>query len=282
MRSLFHILSKNSWEAAQALGVYVADSLESEGFIHFSRPHQVLRVADFLFQGRKGLLLLHVSQERLKAPLKYEGVDGDVFPHLYGPLNLDAVVGVHAFDDTSCLPAGFALVGDTLIRRGCPGDEAELASVHTHSWQQSYKGLLPDAVLAERPLGFRARLTWWKEVVAGATATTVFVAESAKHGLVGFCAVEPARDEDFKGYGEISAIYCLNEYKGKGIGAELFRRGCDSLRSQGFSSFYLWVLKGNPTIEFYKRMGGVVLSLSKPLELGAPLTEIAVEWKNGR
>jgi uncharacterized protein (DUF952 family)/ribosomal protein S18 acetylase RimI-like enzyme len=281
MRTIFHITHKSDWETAQRNGRYEADTLKLEGFIHLSRPHQVLKVGDNLFKGKSDLLLLQVHQELVNSELKYEGEKDNLFPHIYGPLNLEAVIGVHEFRDSGdgfSLPDGFSLIGDTLIRQGLPGDEAELASCHTHAWQQSYRGLVPDQVLDSRPLSFRRRMLWWRSVVRGKTPTTVFVAESAENGIIGFCAVEPARDEVHGGKGEVTAIYCLNEYKGKGIGAALFQMGKAHLKEQNFPGMYLWVLKNNPTIKFYQSMGGKQMIDEKTIDLGGLLPEIGFEW----
>lgn len=281
MRTIFHIATQAEWSAAQAKGYYETSSLQREGFIHFSRPHQVLRVADFIFKGQTDLVILLINEEKLTAELKYEGDENNKFPHLYGKLNLDAILSVHPFIETTSgfiLPQPFCLAGETLIRPGHLGDEAELANVHIHSWQQSYKGLIPESYLKAMPLSFRSRLIWWKSVVEKTTPIDVFVAESAQHGIIGFNAVEPSRDKDFLDHGEIAAIYCLNEYKRKGIGAALFKAGQNYLKSKGYKNSYLWVLKDNPTIEFYNRMGGERLDKEKTVELGKSLIEVAFRW----
>jgi uncharacterized protein (DUF952 family) len=92
--NVLHITTRGAWEQARAAGSYEPSSLEQEGFIHFSDPHQVAAVAKARCAGVDDLVLLHVSTERLTAPLKYEAADGDSFPHLYGALNLDAVIEV--------------------------------------------------------------------------------------------------------------------------------------------------------------------------------------------
>jgi uncharacterized protein (DUF952 family) len=96
---ILHITTRAQWEAARAAGRYTAPSLATEGFIHFSDPDQVARVAEARFSGVPGLVLLRVAPDRLHAPLKYERSDAgeERFPHLYGPLNLDAVVDVVPF-----------------------------------------------------------------------------------------------------------------------------------------------------------------------------------------
>lgn len=88
---LVHLCTRAAWEAAQAAGEYRAPSLEEQGFIHCSRPDQIPGVLERFFPGSKDVLLLWIEPQRLQAPLFWEAGDNDLFPHLYGPLNLEAV-----------------------------------------------------------------------------------------------------------------------------------------------------------------------------------------------
>lgn len=92
---LFHITTRAAWEEAQARGEYRAPSLDTEGFIHLSGDRQWLEVANRLYRGVPDLVLLTIRADRLRAELRHEPADGRVYPHLYGPLNLDAVVDAH-------------------------------------------------------------------------------------------------------------------------------------------------------------------------------------------
>jgi len=92
--ALFHVLSRTAWTQAVAAGSYRPASLEQDGFIHFSDDKQWLATANRFFRGQAGLVLLCVRTDRLRARLAYEPADGELFPHLYGELNLDAVVDV--------------------------------------------------------------------------------------------------------------------------------------------------------------------------------------------
>jgi uncharacterized protein (DUF952 family) len=104
MKTILHIISQTEWTSAQESDKYEAPSLHSEGFIHFSTADQVLRVANAFYRGHDDLLLLVVDPDKLNAELRWEdpvhpGVHMDtaqseVFPHLYGPLNFDAVVNI--------------------------------------------------------------------------------------------------------------------------------------------------------------------------------------------
>jgi glutathione S-transferase len=95
---IYHIAARADWDAAQEAGLYAADSLASEGFIHCSTGAQVLGTAGRFYAGRHDLVLLAIDPARLTAELRYEeGEPGVLFPHLYGPLGLHAVVGIYPF-----------------------------------------------------------------------------------------------------------------------------------------------------------------------------------------
>ena len=98
---ILHATSRSAWSAAQARGQYFADSLAGEGFIHCSKVDQVLRVANTFFAGQVGLVLLVIDPGRLTSELRWDpGADlpTELFPHIYGPINLDAVLQVVDFE----------------------------------------------------------------------------------------------------------------------------------------------------------------------------------------
>lgn len=111
MSLLLHICPRGDWEKGQAAGAYRAASLETEGFIHCSLTRQVLGVADNVYSGQQDLVLLVIEPGALAVSLIYEDSygHGDAFPHIYGPLNLSAVVDVVDFpagpDGRFSLPA---------------------------------------------------------------------------------------------------------------------------------------------------------------------------------
>ncbi len=111
MRSILHITTHAAWAVAQQNGAYRGDTLESDGFIHCSLPEQVIAVANALYGGQAGLCLLVIDETRAAAEVRYEDcyASGQRFPHIYGPLNLDAVLRVVDFppqaDGTFVLPS---------------------------------------------------------------------------------------------------------------------------------------------------------------------------------
>lgn len=98
MHLIIHIVPQDQWADARQRGSYEGDTLHTEGFIHCSTPAQTLWVANGRFVGRTDLLLLCIDADRLVSELRYEESEpGQHFPHIYGPLNLDAVIAVVPF-----------------------------------------------------------------------------------------------------------------------------------------------------------------------------------------
>jgi uncharacterized protein (DUF952 family) len=113
---ILHITSKKEWLEAQQRGEYVAPSLKTEGFIHCSTEKQVLHVANAFYRGQNDLVLLKLDEARLKPEIKWEPPAGppapghsssDLFPHIFGPINLTAVASVLDFEPD---PAGMFIL----------------------------------------------------------------------------------------------------------------------------------------------------------------------------
>lgn len=104
MSHIYHIATRGDWTRAQRDGEYttstIGRSLAEEGFIHASQATQVAEVANGLYRGVPGeLVLLVIDPDRVRAEIRYEHVPGAdaPFPHIYGPLNPDAVVATRPF-----------------------------------------------------------------------------------------------------------------------------------------------------------------------------------------
>lgn len=93
---IYHVVTKANWQNALQQGFYEAESLAKEGFIHTSKAEQVAGVLDRYYKGQTNLLLLHIEETKLTAPLKYEIAPSvkESFPHIFGRLNLEAVIKV--------------------------------------------------------------------------------------------------------------------------------------------------------------------------------------------
>lgn len=95
MRRIYHLVPGPIWETSPA-EPYTAESLASEGFIHCSNAGQVAGSANRFFAGLKDVLVLEIDPDRLASPLRDEpGGSGELYPHVYGPIDRAAVVAVH-------------------------------------------------------------------------------------------------------------------------------------------------------------------------------------------
>jgi uncharacterized protein (DUF952 family) len=97
---VFHIVGRDDWIDAKERGRYAPDAFAADGFIHLSKKSQILHPANLFYRGRTDLQLLVIAADRVRADIVYEpGSHGEeeLFPHLYGQLNLDAVIDVVDF-----------------------------------------------------------------------------------------------------------------------------------------------------------------------------------------
>ncbi len=95
MMLIYILCTKEHHEQAVLEGTYRPDSLEGEGFIHASPAEQLTRVANKYYREHASLCLMTLSVDRIRPEVKWETIaNGDVYPHIYGPLNMDAVQGV--------------------------------------------------------------------------------------------------------------------------------------------------------------------------------------------
>jgi uncharacterized protein (DUF952 family) len=97
--ALVHLCSADEWRLAQVRGEHRPHSLDANGFVHLSTPEQVHLPANRLYAGRTDLVLLRIDPACLPSEVRWEpGVatdpDSMVFPHLYGPLPVAAVISV--------------------------------------------------------------------------------------------------------------------------------------------------------------------------------------------
>jgi chorismate synthase len=92
----YHVTKKANWEKALQEGFYTAPSLESEGFIHNSKAGQVAGVLERYYRNETDLVKLTIDPSKLKSELKYELAPSvnEWFPHVFGPINNEAVVAV--------------------------------------------------------------------------------------------------------------------------------------------------------------------------------------------
>jgi glutathione S-transferase len=97
-RWIFHLALADEWREAVAAGAYerstLGRSLAEQGFIHGSFARQVQAIADLLYRHRSDVVLLRIDPAKVGPEIRIENLEGgdDRFPHVYGPLAVDAVV----------------------------------------------------------------------------------------------------------------------------------------------------------------------------------------------
>lgn len=99
---IYHIATAADWAQALRDGQYTTSTrdrtLAEEGFIHASTAEQVAPVANAFYQGVPDLVVLVIDPGLVGPEIRHESVAGSSYPHIYGPLNADAVVGTRPLE----------------------------------------------------------------------------------------------------------------------------------------------------------------------------------------
>lgn len=109
MTPTYHGVPKAHWDALDLAEPYLPPDFERDGFIHCTDGREAISIVltQYYKDARGDWLVLTIDKDRVTSPLKYEDPAG-IFPHIYGPLNRDAIVGVRpigrAEDGTFLLP----------------------------------------------------------------------------------------------------------------------------------------------------------------------------------
>lgn len=164
------------------------------------------------------------------------------------------------------------------VRPAMPADAMDIAYIHVDTWQNAYRGMIPDSYLDNLSLAQRGN--WWTHVLTDPNNTSFLFVAGNEHGEpVGFVEGGPQRDENISYDGELYALYVLKEHQGKGLGRALLMATAEELQRRGMKSMILWVLKDNtPSRRFYETMGGQFEG-EQQFELGGvTLTEVGYVW----
>ncbi|WP_207493611.1 DUF952 domain-containing protein [Aridibaculum aurantiacum] len=97
---IYHLTTLPEWEEAQDKGVYDPPSFQKDGFIHCCTDEQLDHVMKRHFEQHENLIKLVIDPARVTQPLRYEHNESynQEYPHIYGPLNLEAVTQVVFLD----------------------------------------------------------------------------------------------------------------------------------------------------------------------------------------
>lgn len=97
---IYHAIPKTDWEKFKDKKEFTHPSLEKDGFIHFSLLEQVISIAYYTYRDSEDeILLLEVDEKKLNSKVLHEDLKlHGRYPHVYGPINMDAVVNVYELE----------------------------------------------------------------------------------------------------------------------------------------------------------------------------------------
>lgn len=143
---------------------------------------------------------------------------------------------------------------DYIIRKIRKDDAYDVIHVVTISWNETYKGIVPDDFLELLKHNEQERV----EKFHANFSEDTYVLE-VDNKVVGFAKYGTADSEEFPNTGELKALYIINKYQKYGYGRMLVDKVKETLKSMGYNKMIITCLKGNPSNEFYKHVGGVYI-----------------------
>ncbi len=165
------------------------------------------------------------------------------------------------------------------IRASRTEDAAGIARVHIDSWRTTYRGIVPDEVLAN--LSYESGEQNAKQRLSN-SKTYTYIAEDEQAQIVGYVrgGLNPHASSEY--ITELYAIYILQEAQGCGTGKKLVHALVERLVQEHYSSMLVWVLADNPSRHFYEALEGQYVS-TKPIEIGGEMFDkVSFGWRNIR
>ena len=163
------------------------------------------------------------------------------------------------------------------IRTATSGDASGIARVQVVTWQQTYRGILPDSFLDG--LDVERSAESWRSVVADRRRVT-HVVDSM--GIVGFCTCGPSRGDPSGFRGEVEAIYVHPAEQGQGHGTALVHAAMDWLAAKRLTPVLVWALEANTRAHgLYQSLGARRLDTRLLRSAAALSPEVGFGWPDG-
>ncbi len=167
-----------------------------------------------------------------------------------------------------------------LIRKAVLADAPEIAQIGIVSWNETYRGIVPDSHLDGMDLAER---TQWTENFLNDPKVDFYTVVAEQDGaIIGYAAGGPNRSGDEVYQGELYTLYLLRKAQKQGIGRQLVQAVAAGLSERGYGSMLVGVLRDNPARGFYERLGAVYLKQGVFIVDGVEITEMAYGWPDLR
>lgn len=159
-----------------------------------------------------------------------------------------------------------------IIREATARDATQISSIIARSWRSAYQDLIDPVYLSRLPEEY-----WLPSVRSWLESGRMYgLMAETDAGAVGCIIFGRGRDDAYADWGEIVSLYILPEYMSRGIGSKLLRKALASLRDDGFSRVYLWMIEGNNHAQaFYYKHGFVAAGNTVEYKIGSrPVADI--------
>ena len=165
-----------------------------------------------------------------------------------------------------------------IVRRARAGDAQGIAVVHVATWRNAYAGVLPDDFLAR--LSARQLATQYdRSIRMGAgVQVAVDIGPTRTATVVGFSTARRSRGGSLA-EGEVETLYVLDDWQNRGLGELLLRGSARYLAGLGCRSAYAWVLRANPSVFFYARLGGRQIASGTVCVGNEMIPQVAYAWE---
>jgi GNAT superfamily N-acetyltransferase len=163
------------------------------------------------------------------------------------------------------------------LRSITPEDIPKIAEIHLKAWQTTYKDLLPPIFLSTLSETAFAG-TWYNRLKGNPPAGFNILAEAQPQGIVGFASASPEKTVIPRLWGELNLIYVDPAFQRRGAGTALFTTVANKLKAEGYKGLISWMLAGNPSWDFYRKMGGTAQGAKVETFGGVPRELVAFEW----
>lgn len=161
-----------------------------------------------------------------------------------------------------------------LIRPATTRDARPIARVQVRGWQVGYRGIVPDAYLAQ--LTVEDRSNHWLAYQASPQRMEHLVAEDGEEAVVGWAAFGANQSDLDAGTGELGALYVDPVHWNRGVGGALLWEAEAGLAAAGYERAVLWTLAANDrTRRFYEHRGWHFDGVTAPHGSGADVVRYA-------